>query len=32
MTQITKSTMIGELLQIDQNFAPILVNFGMHGP
>ena len=31
MTQITKSTMIGELLQIDQNIAPILLNFGMHG-
>ena len=30
MTQITKSTMIGELLQIDQNIAPILLNIGMH--
>ena len=28
MTQITKSTMIGELLQIDQNIAPILLNIG----
>lgn len=26
MTQITKSTMIGELLQIDQNIAPILLD------
>ena len=24
MTQVTKSTMIGELLQIDENIAPIL--------
>ena len=30
MTQITKSTMIGELLQIGQNIAPILLNIGMH--
>ena len=30
MTQITKSTMIGELLQIDQNIAPILLNIGLH--
>ena len=30
MTQITKSTMIGELLQIDQNIAPLLLNIGMH--
>ena len=30
MTQVTKSTMIGELLQIDQNIAPILLNIGMH--
>lgn len=30
MAQITKSTMIGELLQIDENVAPILLNIGMH--
>ena len=30
MAQVTKSTMIGELLQIDQNIAPILLNIGMH--
>lgn len=30
MAQITKSTMIGELLQIDENIAPILLNIGMH--
>ena len=30
MTQITKSTIICELLQIDQNIAPILLNIGMH--
>ena len=30
MTQVTKSTMIGELLQIDENSAPILLNIGMH--
>ena len=30
MTQITKSTMIGELLQIDANIAPVLLNIGMH--
>ena len=30
MAQITKDTMIGELLQIDQNIAPILLNIGMH--
>ena len=30
MTQVTKSTMIGVLLQIDQNIAPILLNIGMH--
>lgn len=30
MTQVTKATMIGELLQIDQNIAPILLNIGMH--
>ena len=28
--QVTKSTMIGELLQIDENIAPILLNIGMH--
>ena len=28
--QVNKSTMIGELLQIDQNIAPILLNIGMH--
>ena len=30
MAQVTKSTMIGELLQIDQNIEPILLNIGMH--
>ena len=30
MAQVTKATMIGELLQIDQNIAPILLNIGMH--
>lgn len=30
MTQVTKSTMIGELLQIDRNIAPVLLNIGMH--
>ena len=30
MAQVTKSTMIGELLQIDQNVAPVLLNIGMH--
>ena len=30
MAQVTKSTMIGELLQIDENIAPILLNIGMH--
>ena len=30
MAQVTKSTMIGELLQIDENVAPILLNIGMH--
>lgn len=28
--QVTKSTMIGELLQIDANIAPVLLNIGMH--
>ena len=30
MTQVTKETMIGELLQIDSNVAPLLLNIGMH--
>ncbi len=30
MAQISKSTMIGELLQIDADVAPILLNIGMH--
>ncbi len=30
MARVNKSTMIGELLQIDQNVAPILLNIGMH--
>ena len=30
MAQVTKETMIGELLQIDENVAPILLNIGMH--
>ena len=30
MAQVTKSTMIGELLQIDAEVAPILLNIGMH--
>ena len=30
MAQVTKNTMIGELLQIDENIAPILLNIGMH--
>lgn len=30
MAQVTKSTMIGELLSIDENVAPILLNIGMH--
>ena len=28
--QVTKSTMIGELLQINENIAPHLLNIGMH--
>ncbi|MGN0270659.1 MAG: DUF1858 domain-containing protein [Candidatus Weimeria sp.] len=28
--QVEKDTMIGELLQIDQNIAPILFGIGMH--
>lgn len=30
MAQVTKDTMIGELLQINENVAPILLNIGMH--
>ncbi|MCU6761842.1 hybrid cluster protein-associated redox disulfide domain [uncultured Roseburia sp.] len=30
MAQVTKATMIGELLRIDQNVAPILLEIGMH--
>jgi hybrid cluster-associated redox disulfide protein len=30
MAQVTKTTMIGELLMIDENVAPILLNIGMH--
>ena len=30
MAQVTKDTMIGELLQIDEGVAPILLNIGMH--
>lgn len=30
MVQVTRETMIGELLNIDQNVAPILLNIGMH--
>ena len=30
MAQVNKSTMIGELLQIDQNISPILLYIGMH--
>ncbi|MCR5668323.1 MAG: DUF1858 domain-containing protein [Lachnospiraceae bacterium] len=30
MAQITGETMIGELLQIDANLAPILMGIGMH--
>lgn len=30
MAQVTKSTMIGELLTIDENVAPILLEIGMH--
>ena len=30
MAQVTKDTMIVELLQIDENVAPILLNIGMH--
>lgn len=30
MAQVTKSTMIGELLGIDAEVAPILLEIGMH--
>ena len=30
MATVTKDTMIGELLQIDANIAPMLLNIGMH--
>ena len=30
MARVTKDTMIGDLLQIDQNLAPLLLNIGMH--
>ena len=30
MARVTKDTMIGDLLQIDQNVAPLLLNIGMH--
>ena len=30
MASVTKETMIGELLQIDENVAPLLLNIGMH--
>ena len=30
MAQVTKETMIGELLQIDENIAPILLEIGRH--
>ena len=30
MARVSKSTMIGELLQIDAEVAPILLNIGMH--
>jgi hybrid cluster-associated redox disulfide protein len=30
MARVTKDTMIGNLLQIDQNVAPLLLNIGMH--
>ena len=29
MTQVTKTTMIGDLLRIDENVAPIILNIGM---
>lgn len=30
MARVTKDTMIGDILQIDQNVAPLLLNIGMH--
>lgn len=30
MARVTKDTMIGDLLQINQNVAPLLLNIGMH--
>lgn len=30
MAQVTKDTMIGDLLRIDAGVAPILLNIGMH--
>ena len=30
MAQVTKQTMIGELLNINANVAPILMGIGMH--
>ena len=30
MARVTKDTMTGDLLQIDQNVAPLLLNIGMH--
>ena len=30
MAQVTKETMIGELLEIDENVAPMLLEIGMH--
>ena len=30
MARFTKDTLIGDLLQIDQNVAPLLLNIGMH--
>ena len=30
MAQVTKDTMIGELLLMDQKVAPILLEIGMH--
>ena len=30
MARVTKDTMIGDLLQIVQNVAPLLLNIGMH--
>lgn len=30
MARVTKDTMIGDLLQFDQNVAPLLLNIGMH--